>query len=621
MNEPIDANSLVLTQDAPTTAGIEGAQPTSAVMPPVDIQSLAFSEKSDPPIEQPKPLFQRVMDFAANPVGELSRSATDLGSNKGQSDASKIEFLPLEDDTNKTRDSNTIANLTGIPQADIENHYDALKTLFHFTPQGAGEAGLDIGKRVHPATTEGIISAVMTPALVASALVDPTGTAAGLVAFTALDKLIPTENFIPKGATKDQAASIRVLGMIAKGALTGGLLKGAEHATNMDSVFNMDDLDMSDLLEKHGFQKLQEHGLPDVITLHPDAVEKIAQIDAQKRMDLKNDKRRQNVIGDLQNKLMENEKMPDNVDPSIIREAKQNVVDEINAKEAAGEKLKNREKQVRFDLMQDLDSAPAPETIMGTLGVDENSHQTAVANKLGIKVPAEKLIILALKSPETMDQVAEIIAKSDPSMISQEKAPGGAKIVDNQASMEQDISGEKVSKAASDVNSEIVALGFEELSPEDQASFDPITKAEQLQMVGKMLEKDYEKAKKMATTGENIPKKVHPQVLFNAVKNKAIAEADVNTLRDLALSPIAKERSLAAQSLAASGFNNTEAMGDPVRAMQELVTERERQAQKKLGSKKLETAKNEIVEDIEKEIDQKTPTKEALAAFVAKLKC
>lgn len=145
-------------------------------------------------------------------------------------------------------------------------------------------------------------------------------------------------------------------------------------------------------------------------------------------------------------------------------------------------------------------------------------------------------------------------------------------------------------KPAKDISNKLVEKGFDELSPEELANYNPITKEATIKKATDLLENDYNKAKDIAT-GKQTSKDISPsdeQVLFNAVKNKAIEEGNAQTLKELALSPIATRRSEAAQTLGASGFNNGE-MGslDPVKAIQEVVKIR----------KEVPSKRNAIVEE------------------------
>lgn len=134
----------------------------------------------------------------------------------------------------------------------------------------------------------------------------------------------------------------------------------------------------------------------------------------------------------------------------------------------------------------------------------------------------------------------------------------------------------KVTKVASDINKKLTEQGFNELVPEESSRYSPITKAEQIEKSSSLLENDYTKARNIAIGKEKSPNDINPQVIFNAVKNKAIKEKDGQTLKELALSDVGKQRSEAAQTLGASGFNSGELGNlDPVKVIQDVVKTRE----------------------------------------------
>lgn len=219
--------------------------------------------------------------------------------------------------------------------------------------------------------------------------------------------------------------------------------------------------------------------------------------------------------------------------------------------------------------------------------------------------PAETTAPVEVKGPVK----EKVVAKTEP-------APKVEKPV-KQAKVEETPPG--VSKAAYDINKKLAAKGFEELPQEQLSKFDPIKKKEEIQKAADVISRNEQQAKDMAS-GRIPVEGAHPQVLFNAVKNKAIAEGDVATLRDLATSPIASERSVAAQTLGASGFDNGIAEGDPVKAMQDVIKAREEKASKLQHTKDISKAKEVGVKEIKKEIS-KTHTKESWTSFVETLKC
>lgn len=178
----------------------------------------------------------------------------------------------------------------------------------------------------------------------------------------------------------------------------------------------------------------------------------------------------------------------------------------------------------------------------------------------------------------------------------------------------------KITKVSSDINKTLVSKGFEELPAEEQAKYTPITKEQQLSKVSKLIAKDYEKAKRMATGQERIPNDINSQVIFNAVKNKAIADMDVETIRSLAASPVATERSEAAQKLSASGFDNGLSEGDPIAAINNVAKARTKAVEKSLGKEKVAKEKKTEVANIKKSIKEKVK-KQDWNGFIKSLEC
>jgi len=133
-------------------------------------------------------------------------------------------------------------------------------------------------------------------------------------------------------------------------------------------------------------------------------------------------------------------------------------------------------------------------------------------------------------------------------------------------------------KAATDINKRLAALGFDQVDEDLMPGIASINKADQIEKVARLLE-DVEASKKMAYGEIPIPDGVAPQVLFNAVKNRAVQEADGVALQKLATSKIATERSQAAQTLGSSGFNNGPA--DAIDAMQDITKTRTKAAERR----------------------------------------
>ena len=176
--------------------------------------------------------------------------------------------------------------------------------------------------------------------------------------------------------------------------------------------------------------------------------------------------------------------------------------------------------------------------------------------------------------------------------------------------------GTKVAKAASDIDKKIVSQGLDELPEEELAKYTPITKEKTINDVAEIMG-DWEGSKKMAITGENIPGHIKNQVLFNAVKNKALKEGDYNLMRELAGSPIASERSLHAQELGSAAFNNE--TDDVVVHMQDVAKSREKAVLSRIKEPTLAKAQEKVIKEIKAKIP-KIP-KETWGSFIDSIKC
>jgi hypothetical protein len=140
----------------------------------------------------------------------------------------------------------------------------------------------------------------------------------------------------------------------------------------------------------------------------------------------------------------------------------------------------------------------------------------------------------------------------------------------------------KITKPASDINRAMVESGMAELPEDSLARYTPITKADQIHRVASLMDADMPRAIEIATGKAKAPPDVHPQVLYNAVKKAAYEAGDVDTMRGLANSPLATERSVAAQTLGAAGWDN-KMLADPVQVMQDVTKVRTEAVKKQTG--------------------------------------
>lgn len=177
---------------------------------------------------------------------------------------------------------------------------------------------------------------------------------------------------------------------------------------------------------------------------------------------------------------------------------------------------------------------------------------------------------------------------------------------------------QKIPKVAADVNASIVEKGFKALDDTELAKYDTITKKKTIEDVTNLLSTNLEQAKRMATGKEPVSGDIHPQVLFNAVEQHAIKNGDYQTLIELAKSPIATERALAAQTLGASGFNNV--AESPVKIIEQVRKTREKAIERRTG-KKLPKAVKDITDEINKEIKKNISSRPKWEEFINQITC
>jgi len=152
----------------------------------------------------------------------------------------------------------------------------------------------------------------------------------------------------------------------------------------------------------------------------------------------------------------------------------------------------------------------------------------------------------------------------------------------------------KPAKAALDINKELVEKGFEGLPDNELARYNPIQKVEEVGKVQQLVSNpDFFE---MAKGNKPLPEDVHPQVLFNVAINEATKAGNIDMLMDLAKSPIAEQRSLAAQQLGASGWEKP--TNNIVKAIQEVKQGRESKIRSPQIKEKVRKVLNEEVKKI-----------------------
>lgn len=110
--------------------------------------------------------------------------------------------------------------------------------------------------------------------------------------------------------------------------------------------------------------------------------------------------------------------------------------------------------------------------------------------------------------------------------------------------------GDKLTIESRRINADFVQRGIDEIPKEELSKYKSFNEAEQKVKVLDLLDNDPEFRVNVANG--KVPKDVVPQIAYNAVKNQAIANNDIELQRLLARNPIATQKSQAASTLRAS---------------------------------------------------------------------
>ncbi|GEM_PF-6496981 len=156
----------------------------------------------------------------------------------------KVVGFFRDEDKWRARSGNiyALSEVTGLPLSEVNRHYDVLRKSSRVT-----------GITVEPDDRE-YLGALMIPGIIAGAMVNPLGTAAGLIAFGVLDKAIPTDKLIAKmeeeGIADEAVKAVEVADFIGKAMITGGIFKKSKAIS-----------------ENFMKQKITEYKLPETVSL------------------------------------------------------------------------------------------------------------------------------------------------------------------------------------------------------------------------------------------------------------------------------------------------------------------------------------------------------------------
>ena len=152
----------------------------------------------------------------------------------------------------------------------------------------------------------------------------------------------------------------------------------------------------------------------------------------------------------------------------------------------------------------------------------------------------------------------------------------------------------------------------------DIAGFDSKTFEGQAEIMSDIMIQDINRAKRIATGKEALPKDLLGITAWKAMETYAMETNDAQLALDLAKSPIATENSEAAQTLS---FTRGRDPDTATAKIQEVIKTRESSTEKKLSGKKPTKVKEEIKNSVKEKVMKSKPSKHDWAAFIREIKC
>lgn len=148
----------------------------------------------------------------------------------------------------------------------------------------------------------------------------------------------------------------------------------------------------------------------------------------------------------------------------------------------------------------------------------------------------------------------------------------------------------------------------------DLPEYQTVSMADQAQKASEIIAKDSEMAKSIALGEKAPPKGVLPESVFVAVENKAIAEGDVQTLKDLANSKLSAGATTMGQRI------RTLAERDPTSPVG-IIQDVQKARADALASKDVTRQTSDTIKEIQKSMKKVATTKETWNSFVDSITC
>ncbi len=470
-------------------------------------------------------------------------------------DTIKSFFKSPEEDIAKAQNVYALSEVTGLDLKDTYNNYDVLRRTSKVTGLSP-----DLESREY-------LAIAMTPFIATAAVTNPIGTAAGLLAYGALDKAIPTEKIVEGFETavggelsSSAKSTIELLDFVGKGLIVGGVFKKAPK-----------------LAEGFLKNKLVEYNMSKEIKLSAEQVRDIYQTGKLTTME------EQSLFGSLNLKGAElRATLTEGVKISIPPEKLVSLVD----------------KPIWAKLKSVIGMESKPQVVSEMVGKPQKAVSGLIEGEVAPTIPPIK----------PQEAQAEILPTGE---AQQKPVEGKLPIVEGEG--ETKIRGLAQGVEAKAIENKLTNT-FGEL-PE----YKTVNMKEQASKAQDLLIKEPERAKRIAMGEELSPQDILPESLFVAVENKAVKEGDVATLRDLAVSSgLTAEATTMGQRIRTLAERDPES---PVTAIKEVSQAREQAGQRKLKTKETKKIVQDEVASIKEHIKKIAPTKETWADFIRSIQC
>lgn len=151
----------------------------------------------------------------------------------------------------------------------------------------------------------------------------------------------------------------------------------------------------------------------------------------------------------------------------------------------------------------------------------------------------------------------------------------------------------------------------------DLPDYKTVNIKEQAQKASDLISKDYEAARAIAVGEKSAPKGVVPEAVYIAVENRAIAEGDIQTLKDLANSKLATEATTMGQRIRTLAERDPESPSIKIKEIQEA---REKAVSERAKKSVIE-AKEDVVQQVKEHIQRASARPRDWKSFVESITC